>query len=199
MAAARSFDESYYRRYYEDPKTRVYSAVEHDHLASYVFAFARWNQIEIDNVLDVGAGIGLWRDWIQKHQPKLRYTGTEVSEAMCKKHGFKQADIASWRDRKKYDLIICQGVLQYISDDGIESAVANIAAMARGLVFFEALTRGDFRERADQARTDSDVFLRPGSFYRSLFGQHFVTVGAGLYWPSTLELPFWELDVGGIR
>lgn len=199
MAAGRSFDESYYRRFYEDPKTRVYSAVEHDWLAQYVFSFARWNQLEIETVLDVGAGIGLWRDWIAKHEPEIKYTGTEFSAAMCKKHGFKQCDIARWRDRKKYDLIICQGVLQYVPDPDVAPAIANIAAMARGLVFFEALTRADLRERADQARTDTDVFVRNGSYYRGLFAQHFVAIGAGLHWPKTLELPFWELDVASMK
>lgn len=199
MASARTFGLDYYQRYYEDPKTRVYSAEEHRHLASYVFSFAHWNQLEITNVLDVGAGVGLWRDWIAKHEPNVKYTGTEFSQAMCEKHGYKQCDIARWRDRKKYDLVVCQGVLQYIPDPDVAPAVANIAAMARGLVFFEALTRADVRERADKSRTDLDVFVRNGSYYRGLFAQHFVPIGAGLHWPKDLELPFWELDVAGAK
>lgn len=199
MAATRPFDEAYYERFYENPQTRVYGAEEHAALANYVFSFARWNQLPIKSVLDVGAGVGLWRDWIQKHAPKVKYTGTEVSEVMCKKHGFQQCDIARWRDRKQYDLIVCQGVLQYLPDPDVAPAVANIAAMARGLVFFEALTRSDLRERADRARTDADVFVRNGSYYRGLFAKHFVAIGAGLHWPKELELPFWELDVAGLR
>lgn len=197
--AGRAFDEAYYRRFYEDPKTRVYSAKELAHLAQYVFSFAAWNQLEIKRVLDVGAGVGLWRDWIAKHAPEVEYTGTEVSDVMCKKHGFLNCDIARWRDRKKYDLIICQGVLQYLPDPDIAPAVANIASMARGLVFFEALTRNDLRERADTDRTDADVFVRNGSNYRRQFSRHFITVGGGLYWPLSEEPPFWELDIGGLK
>jgi 2-polyprenyl-3-methyl-5-hydroxy-6-metoxy-1,4-benzoquinol methylase len=199
MAATRSFDESYYQRFYEDPKTRVYSAEEHSALAEYVFALARWNQIDIRQVLDVGAGVGLWRDWIATHRPKVKYAGTEVSEVMCAKHGYKHADISRWRDRKKYDLIVCQGVLQYLADPDVAPAVANIASMARGLVFFEVLTRADLRERADQTRTDANVYVRNGSYYRGLFSKHFVSIGAGLHWPRDVELPFWELDVGGLK
>lgn len=197
--SGKTFDEAYYQRYYEDPKTRVTSAQEHAHLAGYVFSYAAWNQLEIARVLDVGAGVGLWRDWIRKHHPAVEYTGTEVSEAMCKKHGFLHCDIARWRDRKKYDLIICQGVLQYLPDPDIAPAVANIAAMSRGLVFFEALTRADLRERADTTRTDVDVFVRNGSYYRRQFARHFLTVGAGLYWPLTEAAPFWELEIGGLK
>jgi 2-polyprenyl-3-methyl-5-hydroxy-6-metoxy-1,4-benzoquinol methylase len=197
--SGRTFDEAYYKRFYEDPKTRVVSAKEHAHLAQYVFSFALWNQLEIQSVLDVGAGIGLWRDWIEKNAPQVEYTGTEVSEAMCAKHGFLHCDIARWRDRKKYDLVICQGVLQYLSDPDVAPAVANIAAMAGGLVFFEALTRADLRERADKSRTDADVFVRNGSYYRRQFARHFVPVGAGLYWPLTEPVPFWELEIGGLK
>jgi SAM-dependent methyltransferase len=195
----RTFDEAYYERYYEDPSTRVYSAVEHQALADYVLAFARWNQIPIDSVLDVGAGTGLWRDAIKRRSPEVKYTGTEVSEAMCKKHGFKRCDIARWRDRKLYDLIICQGVLQYLPDPDVAPAVANIAAMAKGLVYFEVLTRGDLRERADLERTDTDVFVRNGSYYRGLFAKHFVAIGGGLHWPKNVDLPFWELDIAGVK
>ncbi len=199
MASGRVFDESYYARYYDDPKTRVVSPDEHANLVQYVFSIARYNQVPIKTVLDVGAGVGLWRDWIKKHEPKVKYTGTEISDAMCQKHGWQQCDIARWRDRKKYDLIICQGVLQYLPDPDVAPAVANIAAMAKGLVFFEALTRSDLRERADQARTDTDVFIRNGSYYRGLFAKHFVPIGVGLHWPRAVDLPFWELDVGGLK
>ena len=141
MDQYRRFDEAYYHRFYENPKTRIYGAKEHSHLAQYVFSFARW------------------------------------------------------RDRRKYDLIICQGVLQYLSDPDVAPAVANIAAMAGGLVYFEVLTRGDLRERADVDLTDTDVFVRNGSYYRGLFAKHLLPVGGGLHWTRELTPPFWELDV----
>jgi len=199
MDRFRRFDEAYYHRFYDDPKTRVVSEGDHATLAEYVFAVAKYNSIAIETVLDVGAGVGLWKRWIAKNAKSAEYLGTEVSQAMCKKHGFEHRDIARWRDRKKYDLIICQGVLQYLPDPDVAPAVANIAAMSKGLVYFEAMTRGDVRDRIDKEKSDTDVYIRNGSYYRGLFAKHFTAVGLGLHWPKDVPLPFWELDVAGVK
>jgi SAM-dependent methyltransferase len=197
MDRFRRFDEAYYHRFYEDPKTRVTSTDEHAALADFVFAFARYNNIEIKSVLDIGAGVGLWKRWVEKNAKGVSYTGTEVSQAMCKKHGFLHRDIARWRDRKKHDLIVCQGVLQYLPDPDVAPAVANIAAMSKGLVYLEITTRLDLRERCDQARTDSDIHVRNGSYYRGILNKHFLCVGCGLWWSKEREVPFFELEMSG--
>jgi predicted TPR repeat methyltransferase len=194
MDRFRRFDEAYYHRFYESAKTRVVSPEDHAALAEFVFAFARWNQVEIKSVLDIGAGVGLWKHWVEKHAKGVQYSGTEVSLAMCKKHGFLQRDIARWRDRKKHDLIICQGVLQYLPDPDVAPAAANIAAMSRGLVYMEITTRTDLREVCDTTRTDADIFVRNGSYYRGLLSKHFLNVGAGLWWIKDRPAPFYELE-----
>jgi 2-polyprenyl-3-methyl-5-hydroxy-6-metoxy-1,4-benzoquinol methylase len=197
MDRFRRFDEAYYHRFYESPQTRVISVDEHAHLAAFVFEFARFNKVELKSVLDVGAGTGLWKHWIEKHEKDVQYIGTEVSQAMCKKHGFLHRDIARWRDRKKHDLIICQGVLQYLPDPDVAPAVANIAAMSRGLVYVEVTTRQDLRDRADMTRSDTDIFVRNGSYYRSILGKHLMSVGAGLWWVKDRPPPFFELEMAG--
>jgi SAM-dependent methyltransferase len=197
MDRFRRFDEAYYHRFYESPKTRVVSSDEHAALAEFVFAFARWNRVEVKSVLDIGAGVGLWKQWIAKNHKGVQYTGTEVSQAMCKKHGFLHRDIARWRDRKKHDLIICQGVLQYLPDPDVAPAIANIASMSRGLVYVEVTTRGDLRERCDLERTDQDIFVRNGSYYRGILNKHLLSVGAGLWWVKDRDVPFYELEVCG--
>lgn len=197
MDRFRRFDEAYYHRFYESPQTRVLSPEEHANLAEYVFAFARYNHIEMKSVLDIGAGIGLWKNWIEKHKKGVAYTGTEVSAVMCKKHGFQHRDIARWRDRKKHDLIVCQGVLQYLPDPDVAPAVANVAAMSRGLVYVEVATRADLRDRADTKVTDMDIYVRNGSYYRGILAKHFVSVGCGLWWAKDQPPPFWELEIGG--
>jgi Methyltransferase domain len=197
MDRFRRFDEAYYQRFYEAPQTRVVSPEEHAHLANFVVSFARWNRLDLKSVLDIGAGVGLWKSWFEKHDKSVAYTGTEVSLAMCKKHGFQNRDIARWRDRKKHDLIICQGVLQYLPDPDVAPAVANIAAMSRGLVYVEVTTRGDLRDRCDKTRTDADIFVRNGSYYRGILAKHLLNVGAGLWWAKDKPPPFYELEMAG--
>ena len=160
MDRFRRFDEAYYQRFYEDPKTRVTSSEDHAALSEFVFAFVKYNQLEVKSVLDVGAGVAHWKYWLEKHHPSVKYTGTEVSGAMCKKHGLQQKDIARWRDRKKHDLIVCQGVLQYLPDPDVAPAVANIAAMSKGLLYLEITTRQDLRENCD-LRADRSGHIRP--------------------------------------
>ncbi|MBK7586733.1 MAG: class I SAM-dependent methyltransferase [Myxococcales bacterium] len=197
MDRFRRFDEAYYHRFYEDPRTRVTSDAEHASLAEFVFAFARYNKIELKSVLDIGAGVGHWKRWVEKNAKGVAYVGTEVSQAMCKKYGFSHRDIARWRDRKKHDLIVCQGVLQYLPDPDVAPAVANIAAMSKGLVYLEVTTRVDLRERCDQARTDADIHIRNGSYYRGILNKHFLNVGCGLWWSKEREIPFFELEISG--
>jgi 2-polyprenyl-3-methyl-5-hydroxy-6-metoxy-1,4-benzoquinol methylase len=197
MDRFRRFDEAYYDRFYDSPKTRVVEPEEHAALASFVFSFARYSHIEIKSVLDVGAGVGLWKRWVEQNASGVQYTGTEVSAAMCKKHGFMQRDIARWRDRKKHDLIVCQGVLQYLPDPDVAPAVANIAAMSRGLVYIEITTRQDLRERCDPERTDADIFVRNGSYYRGILSKYLSNVGAGLWWVKDKPPPFYELEMAG--
>ncbi len=74
------FDEQYYRRFYESKKTRVSGAEEVSHLCAGVVGFVRWFGGEIRNVLDVGAGTGLWRDWFKANVPSARYRSIEVSD-----------------------------------------------------------------------------------------------------------------------
>ncbi|HLV19914.1 MAG TPA: class I SAM-dependent methyltransferase [Polyangiaceae bacterium] len=197
MDRFRRFDEAYYHRYYESPTTRVIEPEEHAALAGFVFSFARYNGIEIKSVLDIGAGIGLWKNWVTQNTKGVQYVGTEVSQAMCKKYGWQNRDIARWRDRKKHDLIVCQGVLQYLPDPDVAPAVANIAAMSKGLIYLEVTTRTDLRERCDLERTDADIFVRNGSYYRGILNKHLVNVGCGLWWVKDREPPFYELEVCG--
>jgi SAM-dependent methyltransferase len=191
------FDQAYYDRFYLTPKSRVTSAEEHSHLARFVFEFAHHNGIELTNVLDVGAGIGLWKRWFEKNAKKVTYRGTEVSDAMCKEHGFEKRDIARWRDRELYDLVICQGVLQYLPDPDVAPAIANLAAMSKGLVYLEITTRVDLKERCDTDRTDVDIFVRNGSYYRAILQKYFLQVGAGLWWSKEYTPPFFELEMIG--
>ena len=85
--------------------------------------------------------------------------------------------------------------IYHLPDPDVAPAIANIAAMSRGLVYVEVTTRTDLRERCDQERTDSDIFVRNGSYYRGILLKHLINIGAGLWWIKDRPPPFYELEM----
>jgi trans-aconitate methyltransferase len=148
-------------------------------------------------VLDVGAGTGLWGAWFRRHLPATRYRSVDASEYACAEYGHERRDIASWRAREKFDLIVCQGVLPYLSDEACTKAVANMASMARAFLYVEAITARDLREVCDRSRTDTGVARRSARFYRRVLGQHFEPLGCGLHHVAGGDNVFYELERGG--
>jgi SAM-dependent methyltransferase len=189
-----SFDARYFRRYYESRGSRVYGADQVAQLAHGVTGFVGWFGGELDAVLDVGAGIGLWKDWFATHRPGVKYVSIDVSEYACAKYGHERRDIARWRSKRRFDLIVCQGVLPYLDDSECEDAVSNMAAMCRGFLYVEAITARDLREVCDRNRTDVTVRARPATFYRRLLAPHFEPLGCGLYHVRGGDKVFYELE-----
>ena len=188
------FDDAYYRRFYVDPNSRVYTRKRHALLIAGVVSMVEWFGVELKCVLDVGAGLGWWGSWLRRHRPSTQVVSTELEPQVCEKYGHLQADITAWRIHRHFDLVVCQGVLPYLDDGGALRAIDNLAAMCGGCLYVEAITREDFRESIDAARTDLRVNLRPVSFYRKALKPHFREIGAGLYASRAAELPFYALE-----
>lgn len=189
-----AFDARYFRRYYESRGSRVYGAEQVAHLASGVTGFIQWFGGEIEKVLDAGAGIGLWGDWFRANMPEVSYRSIDVSEYACAKYGHERRDIAAWRARTKFDLVVCHGVLPYLDDEACARAVSNLAAMCRGFLYVEAITSRDLREVCDRSRTDVRMRARPGAFYRKLLARHFEPLGCGLHHVRGGSVCFYELE-----
>src|SRR5205814_312310 len=137
------FDEAYYRRFYKDPSTRVYDQRRHAKLISGVVSLIEWFGVELHDVLDVGAGLGWWGQWLEKHRKGVNVLSTELERDICRKYGHLQADITTFRVEREFELVICQGVLPYLDETGAEAAIENLAAMSRGFLYLEAITRDD--------------------------------------------------------
>lgn len=191
------FDEAYFRRYYEDPATRVLGPEEIAFLVNGVLSFAAYWHIPILSALDIGAGAAFWKAPLTRALPALRYRGVDLSRAACEKYGHEERNIATWRDPDRFDLIICQGVLQYLDDNDAEAALENIGAMADGLLYLEVLTKHDVAKVADKSRSDVDVHVRDGSWYRKRLARHFVSVGCGLHYARRGDALFFELETCG--
>jgi len=189
-----SFDASYYGRYYDSKKTRVHGSAEIARLCTAVTSFFDWWEHPLESVLEIGAGVGLWRDWFAKNRPKARYRSTEVSAYACAKYGHEQRDISAWRAREKFDLVVCQGVLPYLDDAAAERAIENLGAMTRGFLYLEAITKRDLREVCDGALTDVKVHERTGAWYRARLRRHYDEVGCGLWCKKGARVLFYELE-----
>ena len=190
------FDEAYFERYYGDPKTRVQGPDEVAQLARAVAALAAFWGLPLETALDVGAGAGFWREALRRERPGLRYRGVDISPTACARYGHEPRDIGAWRADERFDLIICQGVLQYLDDRRAAQALENLSAMAEGLLYLEALTRQDVDEVVDLRRSDTAVNLRSGAWYRKRLAPHFVTLGCGLFYARRGEGVFFELEAG---
>jgi hypothetical protein len=159
-----------------------------------VAGMAAWLGVEVRSVLDVGAGPGFWRAWFRRHRPDVRYLSTDFSPWACQRYGHERRDISAWRPRARFDLVVCQGVLQYLGDAEAGRAIENLAAACRGLLYLEVVTRHDLDEVVDADLTDTDIHARPGAFYRRALAPHFRQVGAGLWGARSAGLHFYELE-----
>ena len=189
-----SFDAGYYGKYYGSARTRVHGAKEIARLCTAVTSLLDWWSVPIDTVLDVGAGVGLWRDWFKKHRPKTVYRSTEVSRYACAQYGHEQRDITKWRANTAFDLVVCQGVLPYLDDAGCAKAIENLAAMTAGLLYLEAITKKDVQEVIDGAKTDVKVHERTGAWYRTRLRAHYTELGCGLWAKHDAPVLFYELE-----
>jgi trans-aconitate methyltransferase len=119
----------------------------------------------------------------------------EVSEYLCERYGWKRGSIADWRARKQYDLVICQGVLQYLTTAEARAAIENLGRVCRGALYLEALTREDWEQGvADQARSDGDTHLRSARWYRRALAPHGAHVGGGVWTSERAAVPLYALE-----
>ncbi len=192
MRARHDFDAAYYRRFYSGPD-RAHSAAAVARLARGVTDLAGWLGIELGSVLDVGAGPGFWGRFFRR-RPAVRYRAVDVSAHACEKWGHERRDISRWAPRERYDLVVCQGVLQYLDDAAAARAIENLARACRGLLYLEVVTRQDLAEAVDARGTDTLVHAREGEWYRRRLAPHFEQVGAGLWASRRSGVVLYELE-----
>lgn len=189
-----NFDAAYYERFYRDPRTRVAEPSDIEIQARFLCGYLDHLGINVRWILDLGCGLGQLRDPLIARFPGARYTGVEVSEYLCAEYDWVHDSVATYRARRRFDLVICQDVLQYLDDTEAEQALENLARHCRGALFFGALTREDWEENCDQARTDRNGYLREGVWYRRRLAPAFVCAGGGVFVARRAGIVMFELD-----
>ncbi len=189
-----TFNASFYRRFYFDPRTRVTTRAETVVRAQIVAALLKHMELPVRTILDAGCGVGWMRQPLLRAFPRAKYTGIEVSQHICERYGWTQASIASYRTRTRFDLIVCYDVLQYLTDAEAARAIANLGRLCRGAMFLHAPTREDWQRNADRSCSDADIHLRPTDWYRTRLARRFRHAGFGLYVRRSVPLLQWELE-----
>jgi SAM-dependent methyltransferase len=189
-----AFDRDYYQRYYFNPRTAVTSRAEMHSRARLIVGCADYVCLPVGSILDAGCGVGLLRAPLLRAYKRADYTGVEVSEYLCQRYGWHCSSIEKFRSRKRFDLVICYDVMQYLPEASARRAMANLARLCRGALYFGALTAEDWRDNCDQTRTHRIAGLRPGSWYRRELSRSFRPIGCGMWLKKDLPLTVWNLD-----
>ena len=194
-----AFDEAYYQRYYFDPKTSVADPQHIERLGAFVCSYLQYLRVPVRRVLDVGCGIGLWRDIMAQHFPAASYQGVEFSPYLCERFGWQQGSVVDYAASEPFDLVICQGVLPYLNPHDLKAALLNLGRLSKGALYVEAVSREDYEQDIiDEDLTDNRVFRHRAELYRRGLRQGYVEVGGGLWLSREAEVPMFALEhVGG--
>ena len=189
------FDEAYYERYYFDKKTSVVDPQHMERLGNFVCSYLKYLRVPVRRVLDVGCGIGLWRDIIARHFPQATFHGVEYSAYLCERFGWERGSVLDYRASEPFDLVICQGVLPYLNAADAQAAMRNLARLCQGALYLEAVSREDYeRDVIDEELTDGRQFRHRVALYRRGLREHMRELGGGLWLSRQAEVPLFALE-----
>lgn len=163
-------------------------------LATAVHQLCNWWETPVKSFLDIGAGVGYWSDWYRKNHRQTIVLSIDASAHACEKYGHELRDISAWAPAKKYDLVVCQSVLQYLDDRKAKNAIKNLGKATRNVLFFEVPTKKDLTHNVDRAATDLEINVRTGSWYRNELKKYFRQVGAGIWIAKSSKIVLYELE-----
>jgi predicted TPR repeat methyltransferase len=146
-------------------------------------------------VLDVGCGIGLWRDVVKRHFPQAQFHGVEFSEYLCGRFGWERGSVVDYKASAPFDLVICQGVLPYLSAADAKLAMHNLGRLCQGALYVEAVAREDWeRDIVDDTLTDPRLFKHRAQLYRRGLAEGFTELGGGVWLSRKSDLPVFALE-----
>jgi predicted TPR repeat methyltransferase len=176
------FDRAFFDRFYQRSSTAVISEDDVYRRARFVVAYLAHLQLDVHSVLDAGCGTGLWKKALRRLDRDIAYTGIDPSEYLCRRYGWTQTAIADYAPRRKFDLVVCQDVLQYVDDAGVRRSIDAMARACAGALYFDVPTSDDIEDGLlDMKRTDRAIHVRSADWYRKLLRRDFLNAGGGVF------------------
>jgi predicted TPR repeat methyltransferase len=188
------FDKRYYDRFYGRKRPRRRELDDTKRLCDFVCAYLRHIGQPVRSVIDIGCGLGLWRDTLAVHYPKARYRGVEYSEYLCEEYGWEYGSVVDYRAARPADLVVCQDTVQYLSDKQASLAIENLTQLTRGALYLSVPTDIDWKENVDPDISDADVYKRPATWYRRRLQRSFFNLGGGVFLKRDTSIVLWELE-----
>lgn len=193
---AKGFDDTFWRTNYADPSAMdgVTNASSH---AAYLKGSFGVVLAEVRSVADFGFGMGhMFEAVLEAFQP-FKALGIEPSPSVYEAVRFRNldrhatrlvlenTDLASWcrrpdHPRLRFDLGVCTGVLQYLTEAELDLVVPVLSQRLKWL-YLNVPTDEEFdRMAADTGFEDPWAIRRPLAYYTDLLRPHFDRVGTRL-------------------
>ena len=103
--------------------------------------------------------------------------------------------MVDYRATAPYDLVICQGVLPYLSAADLKRALRNLGHLSHGALYVEAVTKEDWeQDTVDETLTDPNLLQHPAALYRRGLAEGFNELGGGVWLSRKAELPLFALE-----
>src|SRR5690606_18642399 len=101
-------------------------------------------------VLDVGSGEGQWKVALKRLRPRIHYQGIDPSEYAVQRYGSRRnivlgdiETVALRAQLRAYDLVVCCGMLNYLSPTQLKNGLKQVASVTAGVAYLELFTASD--------------------------------------------------------
>jgi 2-polyprenyl-3-methyl-5-hydroxy-6-metoxy-1,4-benzoquinol methylase len=159
-----------------------------------IAALVKQLDIPVKRILDVGCGLGWYERPLKRVFRDASYTGTEISEYLCKQKGWIHGSLTDIKLKGEFDLVICADVMQYLNNRDAQKAIGNLAKWCRGALYFHVPTKRDWQENVDPTGTDTNVYLRSATWYQNQLRKFFTHAGCGIQIKDNVQFAQWELE-----
>jgi SAM-dependent methyltransferase len=148
------YDAAYFDKWYRHPAHRVKSPAELARQVSFVLHTAEWVLgRRVRSVLDVGCGEGNWYPALRRLRPRIAYAGVDPSSYAVQRFGVRRhlqqgslETLATLTLAPQYDLVVCCGMLNYLSRVQLTSGLQQLMPRVGGVAYLELFAKEDHFE-----------------------------------------------------